>query len=145
MRIRPFAVVLLAALLALPGLAPADVKLPAVISDHMVVQQGMPVPIWGWADAGEKVTITARGDKAEATAGADGKFCAKIGPFKTGEPMEITVAGKNTIVIKDVLVGEVWVASGQSNMQWTVSNSANQTEEIAAAKFPKMRLFSVPG
>ncbi|HOD82766.1 MAG: hypothetical protein BWX88_03694 [Planctomycetes bacterium ADurb.Bin126] len=144
MRIRPFAVVLLAAMLALPGLVPADVKLPAVISDHMVVQQGMPVPIWGWADAGEKVTITACGDKTEATAGADGKFCAKIGPFKTGEPMEITVAGKNTIVIKDVLVGEVWVASGQSNMQWTVSNSANPTEEIAAAKFPKMRLFSVP-
>jgi len=144
MRTRPFAVVLLAAILALPSLVLADVKLPAVISDHMVVQQGIPVPIWGWADAGEKVAVTAPGGKADATAGADGKFCVKIGPFKAGEAMEITVAGKNTIVIKDVLVGEVWVASGQSNMQMTVSSSKDSKEEIAAAKYPKIRLFSVP-
>ena len=138
---------LLAALLAavcLAGVASADVKLPSVLSDHMVLQQGMPVSVWGWAEPGEKVTVTAGDSKAQAAAGADGKFLVKVGPFQAGGPMEITVAGKNTILLKDVLVGEVWVCSGQSNMAMSVSGSANAKDEIAAAAFPKIRLFSVP-
>jgi sialate O-acetylesterase len=123
--------------------AMADVKLPAVISDHMVLQQGMKDAIWGWADPGEKVTVKLGGQSAEATADAGGRWRVNIEPPKAGGPAKMTVAGKNTLTVDDILVGEVWVCSGQSNMEMSVRGVNNAQQEIAEAKFPKIRLFTV--
>ena len=126
------------------GVAQADVKLPKVLASHMVLQQKMPVPIWGTADAGEDVTVSIGDNKAATKAGADGKWSVKLKELTAGGgPLEVVVKGKNEIKLTDVLVGEVWVASGQSNMEWSVSNSNNPQEEIAAAKYPNIRLFHV--
>ena len=97
--------------------SPADVRLPKVFGDHMVIQQGRPATIWGWAEAGERVVVEMGGSRGETTANADGEWSLKIDPPAAGGPYEIHVAGQNTIKLKDVLVGEVWVCSGQSNMQ----------------------------
>ncbi|MHC4405802.1 MAG: sialate O-acetylesterase, partial [Planctomycetota bacterium] len=123
--------------------AQADVTLPKVIGDHMVLQQGVAVPIWGWADADEKVTVSVGESQVATTADSDGKWMVKLDAMEAGGPCEMTVSGKNTVTISDVLIGEVWVCSGQSNMQWSVSASLNPQEEIAAAKYPKIRLFTV--
>jgi sialate O-acetylesterase len=121
----------------------ADVKLPALISDGMVLQQGGRVPLWGWADEGETVTVQFQGQKVSATA-EGGKWTLYLKPLRAGGPFTLTVAGKNRIELKNVLVGEVWVASGQSNMQWALRQSENADAEIAAAKYPLIRLFQVP-
>ena len=125
------------------GPARADVRLPKVIGDHMVLQQGKPVPVWGWAEAGEKVTVTVGESKATATAGDDGKWMVKLDAMDVGGPCQMTVQGNNTITLEDILIGEVWVCSGQSNMQWPVSASNDPQKEIAAADYPHIRLFTV--
>ena len=132
-------------LLVSAGAAVADVKLPAIIGDNMVLQQGGKVSIWGWADPGEEVTagVSWLSMKWAVTADKDGKWSFQMNAPKAGGPHEMTLTGKNTITIKNILVGEVWVGSGQSNMQMTVQSSANATEEIAGADYPKIRLFSV--
>jgi len=127
------------------GAAFADVKLPAVIGDNMVLQQGGKVSIWGWADPGEEVMVGVswRSMKWAVTADKDGKWSFQMNPPKAGGPYEMTLTGKNAITIKNILVGEVWVCSGQSNMQWSVQASNNAQQEIAEAGYPKIRLFSV--
>ena len=135
---------LLSATLLPIGTARADVTLPAVVGNHMVLQRDQPLPIWGWADPGEEVTVTFGENKATATADASGKWQIKFPAMQAGGPLEMTIAGKNSIKLTNILMGEVWVGSGQSNMQWSVMASANAEQEIAAAKFPKIRLFSVP-
>lgn len=136
------------ALLILPMLsAPvlAAVTLPSVLSSHMVLQRDMPVPVWGWADAGEKVTVTFAGQTKEATAGPEGRWQVKLDAMPANtQPQPLTVKGSNEIKLEDVLVGEVWIGSGQSNMQWSVDASDNPAAEIAAAAFPNIRLFNVP-
>lgn len=122
----------------------ADVSLPAILSDNMVLQQGKAIPIWGKADAGEKVTVTWNGKSETADAGPDGKWIVKIKTKKGQGPADLTVAGKNILTVHNVLVGEVWVCSGQSNMQMSVKSSNNSDAEIAAAKDPMLRLFTVP-
>ncbi len=123
---------------------PAAVRLPAAIGDNMVLQQGQPVPIWGWADAGEKVTVSLLGQTKSALPDAGGKWIVRLDPLQAGGPHTMTVAGTNSITLKNILVGEVWLCSGQSNMQMTVNNSNNAQEEIAAANYPQIRLLSVP-
>src|SRR5471032_3357650 len=92
----------------------ADVKLPAIFGDHMVLQQEAKLPVWGWADPGEKIIVTFGAAKAETTAGADGKWRADLPAVPAGTPPgTLVVAGKNTITLSDVLVGEVWLCSGQ--------------------------------
>jgi len=132
-----------AVLAALATVAAADVKLPAVISDHMVLQQAMKAPIWGWAEPGEKVTVKLGDQTAEATADKDGRWRVNLEPLKAGGPVKMTVAGKNTLAVADILIGEVWVGSGQSNMEMSVRGVNNAQQEIAEAKFPKIRLFTV--
>lgn len=136
------------AVLSLAAFAPfahADVRLPAIIGDNMVLQRDQKVPIWGWADPGEKVTVTTLGEKAEATAGQDGKWSVTLGGLKTSEqPIDMTIAGKNTITLKNILVGDVWVASGQSNMEWALKNTNHAGEETPKSTNPKIRLFIVP-
>jgi sialate O-acetylesterase len=132
-------------LLISTGLALAEVKLPAVIGDNMVLQQGRKVPIWGWADPGEEVRINVswRGMSWAVTADANGKWVFKMEPPEAGGPYEMTITGKNVVRIKNIMVGEVWVCSGQSNMQFAVSQAVNAEEEISRADYPNIRLFTV--
>ncbi|MHC4399866.1 MAG: sialate O-acetylesterase, partial [Planctomycetota bacterium] len=123
--------------------ARADVRLPAVFSDHAVLQCDAPVPVWGWADGGEKVTVSIAGQSKQTTAGVAGKWSLRLDPMAAGGPHELVVEAGNTIRLADVLVGEVWLGSGQSNMAMTVARSANAEEEIASAKDPKIRMFTV--
>lgn len=129
--------------------AAADVKLPAIIGDNMVLEQGKQVAIWGTADAGEQVTVTLGGQKESATADSNGDWKVELSPLKQGGPLEMIIAGKNTIILHNVLVGEVWVCSGQSNMEFAVWNhgvfggAKNAEQEVAAANYPMVRLFIV--
>jgi sialate O-acetylesterase len=108
--------------------ARADVRLNAMFSDNMVLQQGMEDPIWGWAEDGEAITISING-KTVKTTGKGGKFMAKLPKLKASNvPTTLTVKGKNEITLKNVLVGEVWVASGQSNMEWPLNRSFQATQ-----------------
>ncbi|MGD0091272.1 MAG: 9-O-acetylesterase, partial [Planctomycetota bacterium] len=136
LRPRSAAVLLLSCVLVCSGASYAEVKLPAVISENMVLQRGIKVPIWGTADAGEDITVTLGEQKATAKAGADGKWKVQLGPLEAGGPFTMTVAGKNTLELKNILVGEVWVGSGQSNMQMNVGGCLNAKDDIAAANFP---------
>jgi sialate O-acetylesterase len=135
---------LLLVCLAIAGDAFAEVRLPGIISDHMLLQRDMPVRIFGKADAGEAVSVAFRGQTAQTTADAIGRWEVWLQPLSPGPAAEMTIRGTNTITVADVLVGDVWVGSGQSNMQWTVQRSDNADAEIAAAAFPQIRLFHVP-
>lgn len=120
------------------------VRLPAILSDHMVVQAEIPVPIWGWADAGEEVTVTLAGKVAKTKANDDGKWQVRLAPIaKTSESQTLAVQGANKIIINDVLVGEVWLGSGQSNMAMLVQSSLNADEEVKQSNFPQIRMFTV--
>ncbi len=137
-------VIAVTSLLGTSRVVQADVKLPKVIASHMVLQQKLPLPIWGTADAGEDVTVSLGDNTASTKAGADGKWSVKLKAITAGGgPLELVVKGKNEIKLTDILIGEVWVASGQSNMEWPVAASNNPQEEIAAAKYPNIRLFHV--
>src|SRR3954462_13950330 len=128
------------------SLAPAraEVKLPAIFGDHMVLQRDQKDRVWGWADPGEEVTVTIQDQTKTATAGADGKWQVTLDPLPTGGPYTLTVKGKNTVTFNDVLSGEVWICSGQSNMQWPVAAANDADLEIKAANFPGIRLITVP-
>ncbi|MES2595345.1 MAG: sialate O-acetylesterase [Verrucomicrobiota bacterium] len=122
----------------------AAVKMPSVISDHMVLQSEKRVAIWGWADAGEAVTVEFAGQKQTTKADADGKWQIRLEPMQAGSaPQAMKVSGTNSITIQDVLVGEVWLASGQSNMAFKVGRGRDAEAEIAAAKFPQIRMYTV--
>jgi sialate O-acetylesterase len=119
--------------------AVADVALPDVISDHMVLQADMAVPIFGIAAPGEQVTVECTGQKKTATADKDGRWLVKLEPLKPGGPFELKITGKNALTVKDVLAGEVWLASGQSNMRFPLSAATDGKEAIAAAGNPQIR------
>ncbi len=125
--------------------ASAAVKLPALIGDNMVLQRGQPVHIWGWADKGEEVTVTVAGQTLTAKAGDDGRWKVTLDKLTVGRPLEMTVKGSsgNAITVKNIAVGEVWVCSGQSNMELGIGMGNNAQQEIAAAKYPRIRLFLV--
>jgi len=127
----------------------AEVKLPSLLSDGLVLQQGAKVNIWGTADPGERVAVSLERQQASEVAENDGRWKVKLGPFNAGGPFTMTIAGKNTLTLHDVLVGEVWVCSGQSNMQMPLSPTpwsggvTNYQDEIARADYPRLRLFTV--
>ncbi|MBN1589524.1 MAG: 9-O-acetylesterase [Pirellulales bacterium] len=123
----------------------AEIKLPALVGSNMVLQCDMPVPVWGWAEPGETVTVRFAGQSVEATAGADGRWQATLAKLKTGKPAPMVIEGSKSgkVVLKNVLVGEVWLCSGQSNMDMSTAGVNNAKAEIAAAKYPKIRLFKV--
>jgi sialate O-acetylesterase len=128
---------------SLSSSARSDVALPALFADHMVVQRQLPVHVWGSADPGETVIVSFRGESQSATADYLGRWSLFLSPSEAGGPFEITVKGHNTIVFRDVLVGDVWIASGQSNMEFEMYKVANATAEIAAARFSSIRLLKV--
>lgn len=135
---------LLFATLLLATQARGDVRLPAIFSQHMVLQQNTKVPIWGWADPNEAVTIAIGEVKATSITGADGRWTAVLENLKASDrPVDLIVAGKNTITVHDVLVGDVWVCSGQSNMEFGLRGAHNAGEEIPKANHPTLRLFMV--
>ena len=143
--VRRYLIAALGAMLAGVSAAQADVRLPEIISNNMVLQKDIPLPIWGWADAGEEVTVTLGESSVKGTADGAGKWKVTLPAVKTaGGPHEMTVKGKNEIKVSNILIGEVWAGSGQSNMQWNVAQSTNGQQEIASAKFPKIRLFMIP-
>lgn len=135
--------VFVAVSLSLAVATQADVKLANLFTAHAVLQQGAPVPVWGTAEAGEQVTVTIAGQTATATADASGKWVAQVPALKAGGPHELVVKGKNEVKVPDVMVGEVWIASGQSNMEWAVRNGSATQQEIGSANFPGLRTFTV--
>lgn len=121
----------------------AAVKPHALIGEHMVLQQGVRVPLWGSAEDGEKVTVRFQEQEVSTTA-ANGKWRVDLEKLKPGGPFPMTITGKNTIQLKDVLVGEVWLCAGQSNMWWPVKDSADPEKTIAASANANLRFFGVP-
>ena len=140
----------LAAFAAVAGTLPplaarADVSLPAVFGSHMVLQRDVPISVWGWAEPGEEVTVTLGEATAKAKADANGAWKVVLPAVSVGgSPRSLVVAGTTTITLGDILVGDVWIGSGQSNMEWPLAASANPKETIAAATHPRLRLFHVP-
>jgi len=125
--------------------APADKPfLHPLFTDHMVLQRDMVTSIWGWTQPGEEVKVTLADETATGVADAQGKWLVKLAALPAGGAHTMTVAGPRTVKVKDVLVGDVWICSGQSNMQMSVRGSLNAKEEIAAATHPRIRFFSVP-
>ena len=123
----------------------ADVRMPLIFGDHMVLQQDTKIAIFGWADAGETVEVVFAGQKVKTTADTDGTWRVNLKPIKTKkEGQTLTIAGKNKLVYSDVLVGDVWVASGQSNMEWGIKVRKEYADDIAASEDPLLRLFFVP-
>lgn len=119
----------------------ADVKPHSLIADHMVLQRKMRAPIWGTAEPGERVTVSIAGQTARTTADKTGSWMVRLKPMKAGGPHEMTITGKNTIKLENVMVGEVWVGSGQSNMNFELRAAMNAEEEVDAANYPNIRLF----
>ena len=144
MRTPRFLTILLAVLAGCSSLFAAGFRLAAPIADHMVLQREKPVAVWGWADAGESVTVAFAGQSKSATADADGKWMLKLDALKaSAEPRTLVVTGKegHKLEVKDVLVGEVWLGSGQSNMAMTVQSSNHFDAEKAAANYPLIRHY----
>jgi sialate O-acetylesterase len=120
----------------------AAVKPNSLFSDNAVLQQETPIPVWGVAKEGEKVTVTLDGQTASTTA-KDGKWKVLLPAHKAGGPYEIMISGENTLTIKNVLVGEVWICSGQSNMELHLDKASNAATEIPSANYPMLRMFTV--
>jgi sialate O-acetylesterase len=111
----------------------------------MVLQRDRPLPIWGWAEPGEEVTVTLDGQKVSTKADDNRRWLVTLKPVKAdGKPHTMTIEGKNKIVLEDLLIGEVWLGSGQSNMEWSINQSKGTKEHTAAADRPTIRLFQVP-
>lgn len=133
---------LAATVFSLANYVQAEIRMPALFSDNMVLQQGAALPIWGWAKDGEEVTVHFLDQEATATAAA-GKWKVVLEGVPAGGPHEMSIHGENEVVLKNILVGENWICGGQSNMAWPVERSQNPEAAIAGANFPKIRLFQV--
>lgn len=120
-----------------------EVRLPKLFADHMVIQRNQPVHVWGEAGAGEIVTVTFRGTKQSATADSLGRWDVQLPPGDAGGPFRLTIQGANVITLSDVLVGDVWIASGQSNMGFSLRESQNAAHELTEANLPQVRLLHV--
>jgi sialate O-acetylesterase len=130
--------------LLLNALSIAEVKVPAIFADHMVLQQDQKIPVWGWADPGETVTVEFSGQKKRGTADSNSQWMVHLDPVTaSNHPQTLTIQGKNRILIEDVLIGEVWLASGQSNMEFNLSGTNTAVSEIANASSPEIRVFTV--
>lgn len=133
------------------GVTRAEVRLPRLISDHMVLQRDRKIVIWGWAAPGEPLRIDFHGKRTTARADRDGRWAAALGPFPAGGPYDMAITGRNKLMLRDLLIGDVWLASGQSNMQFPIKGSAQRWQaevfdadkELAAAHFEQIRLFMV--
>jgi len=130
-------------LLLMAGSLAAQVKLPPFFSNNMVLQQGMEIPVWGWASPGEKVTVTFEKAVVSTKTNKEGKWSVKLPAMNYGGPYQMTIKGKNIQTFSKVMIGEVWVCSGQSNMEFNLITAKNAEAEIAASSYPEIRLFTV--
>ncbi len=130
--------------LLLQSAAYADVTLPFIISDNMVLQRDVPVNIWGWAKPGERITVAMADQKISVKTSTSGEWKVQFKPIPAGGPFEMKISGKNDLVLKNILVGDVWVCGGQSNMEWPLSQSRNWIADKSTLDNPKIRLFYVP-
>ena len=129
-----------------PSAIRADEAKPFVnplFTDNMVLQRGVADPVWGWTTPGQTVSVSFHGQTVRVVAGVDGKWTAKVGPFAAGGPYVMTVKGQETVTLSNILMGDVWICSGQSNMEFGIGNAVNAPAEIAAANYPNIRLFTV--
>jgi sialate O-acetylesterase len=124
-------------------MANANVRMPLLFSDGMVLQRNKLIPVWGWADANEKVEVHFNKQIKTITADKNGKWMVKLDSEKAGGPFELTIKGKNKIVITNILVGEVWICSGQSNMEFQMYKTMNAKAEIEDSDYPMIRHFGV--
>src|SRR5580700_4028298 len=137
--------------LAAVGAASADVRLPRLVGDHMVLQRDSKVAIWGRADPGDQIRIAFHGKQLKTKADRAGNWSISVGPYPAGGPYDMVIVGKNKVTVHDVLIGDVWLASGQSNMEFTLGRGpedymvgvANEDQEIADTTYPELRLFKV--
>jgi sialate O-acetylesterase len=129
-------------LIHLPG--KADVRLPKIFGSNMVLQQGIAVPIWGWATPGERIVVTFNQATERTRADRQGKWRVNLPAQEYGGPFTLTVKGNNTVTFEEVMIGEVWICSGQSNMEFRVSQGMHAEEEIQNAQYPMIRFFTVP-
>lgn len=136
--------ILLVALCALTNVLSAQIKLPHIFGDNMVLQREKPIAVWGWAKAKEKVTIKFHDQTKTTVADKAGKWSVKLDAEKAGGPYTLTVSGKNSVTLTNILVGEVWICSGQSNMEWPVRMASNAAQEIAEANYPQIRHIKIP-
>ena len=127
----------------LPVAVRAEVVPNALFGDHAVFQQGITIPVWGTADRGEAITVTLGEEQKRTKADGQGAWSVIFSARTAGGPHKLVIAGTNRITIENVMIGEVWVCSGQSNMEWPVNRSNKPNTEIAAANWPEIRLFSV--
>ncbi len=136
------------ALLAWPAVLRADAAAKPLVhplfTDHMVLQRDSAAPVWGWAEPGRDIRVSLAGKTATARADQSGRWQVKLGPFSAGGPYTLRIDGPQTVVVEDVLFGDVWICSGQSNMEWGMWGVNNSQQEIAAADHPQLRLFTVP-
>ena len=140
-----FTRLLLAFVLAPISISEAALKLPAIFGDHMVLQQKLANPIWGWDTPGRQIVVTFAQQSHSTNVGSDGKWTVRLNPEPAStQPRILMIEGSSMREIKDVLVGEVWMCSGQSNMAFRVANNFNGEVEVAAAHWPKIRLIRVP-
>lgn len=121
----------------------ANITLPRFFTDHMVLQRNQSIAVWGWAAPGEKISLTFVDQKKEVVADKDGKWSLRFDPETAGGPYDLTIKGMNEIVLTDVMVGDVWICSGQSNMEWTVAQSMNAVEELSQADNPYIRHIKI--
>jgi len=146
-RIINAAIAITVCVLVVVGPGRADVKVPTIFGDNMVLQRDVPLPVWGQAAADEKVTVTMCGKSVSATADKDGNWSVKLPAMKCTPKqagLTMTIKAANTITLKNILIGEVWVGSGQSNMEWHLRGSATGKDAIAKADLPNIRLYHVP-
>ncbi|MFP6581120.1 MAG: sialate O-acetylesterase [Candidatus Hydrogenedentota bacterium] len=131
-------------LLLTATVASADLRLPSLFSDHMVMQRDQSNYVWGWSDAGEAVSVTFDETTISTVASGVGTWYVQIPAAALGAPKKLIIKGSNTITINDILMGDVWVCSGQSNMEFTVDRADDAENEIANAKYPNIRYYGVP-
>lgn len=137
-------IVLLFAIALLSAISYANVKLNSLISDNVVLQRGMEVPVWGWADDGEKVTVEFAGQTV-STIARNGKWMVKLKPMEANnQPQEMIVKGNNTLKIRNILIGEVWICSGQSNMEWALYRTIGGEEAVANSANDQLRICVIP-
>ena len=124
----------------------ADVQLPNVFSSQMVLQRDLALPVWGWAEPGERITVRIAGQQVQTLTTKLGAWKVKLKPLKANDKgLRLEIEGNSKLVLENILVGDVWICSGQSNMEWAVNQSMDSEQEIQAANYPAVRLFNVPG
>ncbi len=125
-------------------LVSANITLPKVFSNNMVIQRNLEIPVWGWGDAGEKISITFKNQKANTSVAKNGEWMINLKPEPSGGPFTLTIKGKNELVLSNVLIGDVWICSGQSNMEWPLWNTIHGANEVKKAANKNIRLITVP-